>query len=139
MMRLLFRSVWIWPTLILLLTAATALVTFVPEVTVLLGAGFLRPILVLAFLCICPGMAVIRFFRLSEAIAEFILGLSLSFCIGALVAGIILYANIWSPTNIFTILLGFSVVGAILQLLLPLSRRLFAHRSSQPQGRVAAH
>src|SRR5450755_1579720 len=137
-MRLLFRSVWIWPTLILLLTAAAWLVTLVPDLAAL-GAGFLRPILVLAFLCICPGMAVVRFFRLNDAIAEFILGLSLSFCIGALVAGIILYANIWSPTNIFTILLGFSVVGAILQLLLPLSRRLFAHRSSQPQGRVAAH
>ncbi|HEV2655677.1 MAG TPA: hypothetical protein VGT82_12000 [Ktedonobacteraceae bacterium] len=139
MMRLLFRSVWIWPMLILLLTAAAGLVTFVPEVTALLDAGFLRPILVLAFLCVCPGMAVVRFFRLSEAIAEFILGLSLSFCIGALVAGIILYANIWSPTNIFLILLGFSVLGAILQLLLPLSRRLFAHRPSQPQGRVSAH
>jgi hypothetical protein len=138
-MRLLFRSVWIWPTLILLLTAAAGLVTLMPEVTAMLGAGFLRPILVLTFLCICPGMAVVRFFRLQEAIAEFILGLSLSFCIGAFVAGIILYANIWSPENIFNILLGFSLLGAILQLLLPLSRWLLTLRSSRQERGVPAH
>ena len=135
-MRLLFRSVWIWPTLILLLTVTTGLVIFAPDVAALSYAQLLRPILVLAFLCICPGMAVVRFFRLSEAIAEFILGLSLSFCIGALVAGIILYANIWSPANIFAILLGFSLAGAIVQLLLPFSRWLLAHRSSQQERRV---
>jgi hypothetical protein len=138
MTRLLFRSVWIWPTLILLLTAVTGLVIFEPDVAALPYAQFARPYLVLAFLCICPGMAVVRFFRLKEAIAEFVLGLSLSFCIGALVAGIILYANIWSPANIFAILLGFSAAGAVAQLLLPLARRLFAPLSFQPTRRLPA-
>jgi hypothetical protein len=138
-MRLLFRSVWIWPILILLLTAAAGLVILVPEVAALPYAQSLRPILVLVFLCICPGMAVVRFFRLQEVVAEFVLGLSLSFCIGAFVAGIILYANVWSPANIFNILLGFSVVGAIVQLLLPFSRWLLAQRSSRQERRVPAH
>jgi hypothetical protein len=138
-MRLLFRSVWIWPTLILLLTVVTGLVILVPAMGALPYAQFLRPYLVLAFLCLCPGMAVIRFFRLKEAIAEFILGLSLSFCIGALVAGVILYANKWSPTNIFAILLGFSLLGALLQLLLPFSHWLLAQRPSQQERRMHAH
>lgn len=134
-MRLLFRSAWIWPTLILLLTASAGLIILVPEVTASPGVEFLRPFLVMTFLFVCPGMAVIRFFRLNEAIAEFVLGLSFSFIIGATVAGIILSAGKWSPVLIFDILLGFCLAGAISQLLLAFSRWYIASRAAQQERR----
>ena len=134
-MRFLFRSVWLWPLCILLLTTAADLITLVPDVTALPYMGVARPFVVMGFLFVCPGMAIARFFRLQDALSEFVLGVSLSFVIGAFIAGIILYAHIWSPTLIFDILLGFSVAGALAQLLLAFSRWFLA-RSGRRERQV---
>jgi hypothetical protein len=137
-MRFLFRSAWLWPIIILLLTAAASLVILVPEVIATSAVELLRPSLVMAFLFICPGMAIVRFFRLCEMVAELVLGVTLSFIIGAFVAGIILYANRWSPVLIFDILLGFCLAGAVAQLLLAFARWFIALRSTQQERQAHA-
>ena len=104
------RLPWLWPAIIVLSTVATCLVTFViTDIAV-------RPFIVLWFLFVCPGMALVRFFRLEELVVEWILALALSFAIDAIVAGILLYAGSWSPTATLGILMGISLGGAILQI-----------------------
>lgn len=69
------------------------------------------------FLFICPGMVLVRFLRLHEAIVEWTLALALSFVIDAIVAGIQLYAGRWSPTATLIIVMGLSIVCAFMQLI----------------------
>lgn len=104
------RSSWIWPAVIMVSALAAYLVNFViPEV-----AG--RPIIVMWFLFVCPGMALVRFLRLAEPITQWTLAIALSLSIDALVAGLQLYAGKWLPAGTLDILIGFCLVGAIAQL-----------------------
>jgi hypothetical protein len=102
---------WLWPTIIMLSVIASGLITFVIPDTPL------RPIVVMWFLFICPGMVLVRFLHLYEAIVEWTLALALSFVIDAIVAGIQLYAGRWSPTATLIILMGLSIVCAFMQLI----------------------
>ncbi len=104
------RLLWLWPAIIVLSTVAAGLVTFVVMDTAV------RPFIVLWFLFVCPGMALVRFFRLEELVVEWILALALSFAVDAIVAGVLLYAGRWSPTATLEILMGISLGGAILQI-----------------------
>jgi hypothetical protein len=110
-MRLLW-IIWGWPLCILLFTLAVTLIAFVfPDS----GA---RPAVIMTFLFVIPGMAVVRFFRLEDIAIELMLAIALSFAIDAFTAGIILYAGQWSPKNILSFLIGFCFSGAVAQLAL---------------------
>ena len=105
-----YRSL-LWPAVIILSALAAGIVNFV------LPAVEGRPIIVMWFLFVCPGMALVRFFRLNEAIAEWTLAVALSLSIDAFVAGIQLYAGHWSPPLTLGILIGFCVICATTQTL----------------------
>ena len=109
---------WLWPTIIMLSATAVGLVTFVFPGTVV------RPALVMWFLFVCPGMTVVRFFRLAEPVIEWMLAFALSFAIDACVASILLYAGWWSPVRVLSILIGFCLVGVMMQLAAMYSRLL---------------
>jgi hypothetical protein len=97
----------IWPIVIVLSALAAGLVNFVfPDLVV-------RPIIALWFLCVCPGMMIIRFFRLKEPITEWTLAIALSLVIDAAVAGIQMYSGNWSPPITLVIIMGICIVGAI--------------------------
>ncbi len=98
------------PAVIILSALATGLVNFVIP-----GAAG-RPIIVMWFLFVCPGMVLVRFFRLSEPVAEWTLAIALSLAIDALLAGIQMYAGLWFPAATLEILIGFCLVGAIAQI-----------------------
>jgi predicted nucleotidyltransferase len=104
------RLLWLWPAIIILSTVAAGLVAFVLTDTAV------RPFIILWFLFVCPGMALVRFFRLEDLVVEWILALALSFAVDAIAAGALLYAGSWSPTTILGILMGISLGGAILQI-----------------------
>jgi hypothetical protein len=101
---------WVWSTIIVLSTIAAGLVTFVFPGTIF------RPAVVMWFLFICPGMTIVRFFRLSETVMEWTLALALSFAIDAFIAGILLYAGWWSPPRILSALIVFCLIGVMMQL-----------------------
>lgn len=103
-------STWLWPMIIILSAIVVGLVTFVIPTTIV------RPIVVMWFLFVCPGMVTIRFLRLEKQIVQWTLAIALSFAIDAIVAGLLLYAGGWSPTAILCILIAFSLGGAIVQL-----------------------
>jgi hypothetical protein len=104
------RSSLIWPVLIILSALVASVVYFVFTATIV------RPVVVFWFLFICPGMTVVRFLNLKESIVEWTIALALSFSIDAMVAAIQLYMGKWSPGGTLRILVGFSLVGAIVQL-----------------------
>lgn len=109
---------WLWPAIITLSAVAVELVAFVfPGIVV-------HPVLIMWFLFVCPGMTILRFFRLGETVVEWMLALALSLAIDAFIAGIVLYAGWWSPLSILSMLIGFCFVGVIIQLLVIYSRLL---------------
>ena len=101
----------VWPVVIILSALAASLVNFVfPD---LVG----RPIVVMWFLCACPGMMVIRFFQLKEPVTEWTLAIALSLAIDAAVAGIQLYSGHWSPPITLVIITGICIIGALTQII----------------------
>ncbi len=104
------RFSWLWPTIIIFSTIVVGFVNFISTDIVV------RPIVVMWFLFVCPGMVVIRFLRLKEPVVEWTLALALSFSIDAIVAGIQLYAGRWSPSGTLIILISFCLGGTIMQI-----------------------
>ncbi len=96
---------FVWPIVVIVSTYLVGLVTFMfPDATV-------RPLLVLWFLIVCPGMVVVRFLRLRSPAAEWALIVALSLVIDGIIAGIQLYSGRWSPFATLIILMMFCSVG----------------------------
>ncbi len=110
------RVDWGWPAAIGLLCAIACAAVAVG------GSSAVRTLVVVAFLLLCPGMAVVRAIGVGDPWAQLSLGLGLSVAIDILVSGVVALLGAWSPTAIFLILVGVSLAGAALDL-----RRL-AHR-----------
>ena len=106
------RSAWLWPLTIIVSAGAAALFTFV------LPGSAARPFADMWFLFVCPGMAVVRLLRLNNAVAEWMLAIALSLALDASVAGLLLYANHWSPGATLFILLDFTLLGVIAQVVM---------------------
>ena len=106
------RSTWLWPLTIIISAGAAALFTFV------LPASAARPFVDLWFLFVCPGMALVRLLRLNNAVIEWMLAIAVSFALDAIVAGLLLYANRWSPEVTLVILLDLSLIGVIAQVVM---------------------
>ncbi len=97
---------WLWPAIVVLSAAAAILANFVfVDIAI-------RPLIILWFLCICPGMVAVRFLHLKEPIVEWTLAIALSLAIDATIAAVQLYAGWWSPAATLSILASFSV-GAV--------------------------
>jgi uncharacterized membrane protein len=75
----------------------------------------LRPWLVLWFLLVCPGMAVVRIFDVQESLLEWVLSMALSICLAGMIATIQIYTHRWSPANALGILMGLTLGGVVVQ------------------------
>lgn len=103
------KSISPWAWAIVLSAVAAGLVTLVAD------DANVRVVFVLWFLLICPGMMLVRFFRLDEPALEWVLAIALSLAVDAFVAGILLYSSRWSPSVAFAILLALTVGGVFAQ------------------------
>jgi hypothetical protein len=110
-------SLW-WSLTLILSIIAVGLVNFVFTNVIV------RPVIVMWFLFVCPGMAVTRLLNLKEVIAEWALALALSFSIDAIIASILLYAGMWSPSGILVLLMAFCCCCVIGQALIGAMRIL---------------
>lgn len=100
---------WTWPVIIVASALGTGLATF-------RDAAAARPALSLWFLLICPGMAFVRLLRLNDAIAQLTLAVALSLALDTIVAVAMLYAGLWSPKGILSVVIALSLLGAALQI-----------------------
>ena len=102
----------LWPPLIGVSTAAAVGVTYAG------AAGPLRPLVVLWFLAVCPGMAVVRLLRLRDGVSELVLAVAVSLSLETLVAAIALYGGRWSPELVLDVVAGIALAGAAAETLL---------------------
>ena len=91
---------WSGATTVLLATGESQLAFLNPLVTTL------QTFVTLGFLFFCPGMLLVLFFRLNDAVTRCVLALALSLAIDAALAGILLYTGCWSPPHILGMLEG---------------------------------
>jgi hypothetical protein len=76
----------------------------------------LRPALIIWFVAICPGMAIIRLLRLDSLLVELTLAIALSLALAGLIASALVYAGLWSPNLVLELLVVTAVGGLILGL-----------------------
>lgn len=104
------QSAWSWPTWL-------ALASFVVAAVVIFDVPSpLRPLAVLAFLGFGPGLSVIGLFGISDLTQRLVLSIAVSLALDTIVAGLSLYAGLWSPVGVLLILIAITLVGAGLQL-----------------------
>lgn len=101
----------LWPVVLGLSAIVAWFVTVSPE-----GASF-RNFVLLWFLLVCPGMAVVRLVSLRDALSEWTLAVSLSILLDMTIAIAQLYGGGWSPADaligLAVITLAFSALAAI--------------------------
>lgn len=105
-----FRLSWLtWPAGLLVCSSATAVLALADV------RSPLRVLVSLSFLLVCPGMAIVRHWRLRAPIVELALATGLSVALATLVAGVMLYAGVWSMELGLLLLAGITVAGAALE------------------------
>ena len=105
-----------WPGGMICAAVLVGLVAFV------LPAGPLRPLLVVPFLLVCPGMVLVHRLRLAEWWVELMLAIGISVAINTLLATAMVYAGVWSPTLLLAVLVWLGLIAGIEELI----RRLAA-------------
>lgn len=113
------RASWLWPVILILSMIAAALVTFV------MPTMAATPAIVMWFLFVCPGMALVRALHLGERMIGWTLAVALSLSVDAIVVAIFLYAHFWSLPGMMSVLLAITLLGTCAQLIRP-------YRSAQP-------
>ena len=73
-------------------------------------------IVIVLFVLVCPGLALVPLFGLDDVWAEVTLALAASVTVSTVLATTLLFAGLWSPTAIFIGLATISLAGAGLQL-----------------------
>jgi hypothetical protein len=74
-----------------------------------------RPYIVLVFALVCPGMAVVRLFRLDEPLLELAIAIALSIGVELLVSTAMVYLGVWSPKTLFAALVVVAIGGATVE------------------------
>jgi hypothetical protein len=83
----------------------------------------LRLALVLPFLLLAPGMAVVRLLRIYEPAAVLMLAVALSLTLEGAVAGTMVYAQTWSPVGGLVGLTAFTLAANAADVVLSLRRQ----------------
>ena len=81
-----------------------------------------RAPIVLAFVLVCPGLALVRVLGIPGLTAQLSLAIALSVTLDVLVPAGLLYAGVWSPIAALLILVALTVVTAAFEVLAPSSR-----------------
>lgn len=103
------KSISIWTWIILISAALAGVIAFAANETPM------RVAVVLWFLLVCPGMMLVRLFRLGDPLLEWIVAITLSLAADTFVGGVLLYSSKWSPSGAFVILLALTVGGVLAQ------------------------
>jgi hypothetical protein len=78
-----------------------------------------RPLLVITFLLVWPGMALVRMLDLVDWHTELTLAVAASLVLDTLVAEAMLWGHVWSPDAAFAVLLGITAVAWVVGLRRP--------------------
>ncbi len=116
---------WKWPVILTISAAAV-------EALALVDVGMpIRPIIMMWFLIICPGMAFVHLLQIQDPLSEIVLAVALSLVLDLLIAAAVLYAGLWSPDLILNILKVLTLSGVLLQLF-----RWYGVRAKRSVGQI---
>jgi hypothetical protein len=96
--------------LLVLLSTAVANLALVADV-----GNLVRPLVVLWFLLICPGIVVVGLLSIDDWIAELVLAVALSLAAETLLALAMLYSGMWAPPTAMAVLSAVTIAGASIQ------------------------
>lgn len=74
-----------------------------------------RPLIVMIFVLVVPGTALIRLVRLRDPVAELMLAVGLSIAVATLAASAAMYASVYSWRLVLGLLMGVTVTGTALE------------------------
>lgn len=92
----------------------------VAAITLLTGVALVAGItasvapLIVVFVLVCPGLALVGAVRLRDPLFEIVVGVALSISIAGLLATMELFIDAWAPVPTISILLAISVAGLLL-------------------------
>lgn len=72
-----------------------------------------RAPVVVVFLCVVPGMALVGLVDPDSLAVELSLSIALSVALSGLIAGVLVYAHLWSPTAVVAIVAAISLAGGL--------------------------
>ena len=96
--------------------ALTAIIAIAAVLTFALVADNLplREVIILAYLAVGPGAAIVWLARITDRAMQLSLVVPLSLAVDALVATGLLYAGIWSPTSAFAVVAAITLASVLL-------------------------
>ena len=109
---------WLWPTFVLVAVVALILCVFVFPDTPLRGP------VVLLFVALCPGIALVPLIQLGDLFIELTISIAVSISLSGIIVIIFLYAHDWSLATMLWVLVGLSIAGSIAQLIIGLTFNL---------------
>lgn len=98
---------------IIMVSAMAVLITVTADVGTLLRAP-----IAFWFLLACPGMAFIGLLNISDHWTEWILAIGLSLTLDTLTVMVMLYIGVWSLMGGVMVLIGQSMLGSVLQIVI---------------------
>jgi hypothetical membrane protein len=107
--QLIQRRHWIWAATITLSAFLAGALVFNDAET------FLRPVAVLWFLLVCPGMAFVGLLRLTDWITELWMGVAVSVALNTAVAMAMIYFRLWNTKGGVAALVIITLLGVFLQ------------------------
>jgi uncharacterized membrane protein len=100
----------VWPGVVSLWVVTAAVLVFADV------ESPLRTAIVLPFLFVCPGMALVRLLRLREQLIELMLAIALSLALALLMSAAYLYAGAWNVKAIFATLITITAVASLIDI-----------------------
>lgn len=99
-----------WPALIALaaVLAGTVVVFDAPPP--------IRPFVILVFLGIGPGLSLVGLLDINDLTQRLVLAIGVSLALDTIIAGLSLYAGLWSPVGVLLTLVAITLVGVGIQL-----------------------
>lgn len=82
-------------------------------VTVVPFPASVRAVIVVPFLLVCPGLAVVRLLGVGDPLAQVVLGVAASLGLEAAVAEMTLFAGAWSPVTVVRGFLALTIVATV--------------------------
>ena len=93
---------------------AVAAITALTGFAILVGITASVAPLIVVFVLVCPGLALVGALRLRDPLFEIVLGVALSVSIAGLLATMELFIHAWAPGPTLNILIAISVAGLLL-------------------------
>ncbi len=123
-------------------SAGRVRVLLVAAITALTGVAIVAGVtasvapLIIVFVLLCPGLALVGPLRLRDPLFEIVLGVALSVSVAGLFATIELFLHAWAPMPTLGLLVAISVAGLLLDSEL-IPRRLWASAADRSAGAVS--